>query len=261
MDYWARRNLLATFNHTSKSIEEIEEKLAEYYSHAQEKIIGQFVETYNKVLSTVVEGKQPTPADLYKLDTYWKGQAQLRDLLKELGNIEAELLSDAFTTQYIEIYETVALPGVETFSTMDAAIAHEIINRVWCADGKSWSERIWDNTAELAQTLEAGLTECLVTGKKPTELKQVLQDRFNVSKHRADALVRTEMAHIQNEAAKKRYLDYGVEEFEIWAPKDERQCEYCGTLHRKRYPTGANLPVPAHPNCRCSVLPVVETMS
>jgi SPP1 gp7 family putative phage head morphogenesis protein len=257
MEYWARRNLLAQYNKTSKSIQEIEEQLIKYYGKAQEKIIGQFIEIYEKVLSNIEEGKTPTAADLYKLDTYWQGQTQLRDMLKELGNKEAEMLSKAFTSQYVDVYEAIALPGVETFSTMDLTIAHEIINQVWCADGKSWSERIWDNTAELAQTLEHELTQCLVTGKKTTELKKTLQEKFNVSYHRADTLVRTEMAHIQNEAAKKRYLDNGITEFEIWAPKDERQCEHCGTLHRKRYPSGAALPVPAHPNCRCSVLPVI----
>ena len=257
MEYWARRNLLAQFNRTSRSIEEIEEQLIKYYGRAQEKIIGQFIEIYEKVLANIDEGKTPTAADLYKLDTYWQGQKQLRDILKELGNKEAEVLSEAFATQYIGVYEAIALPGVESFSTMDLTIAHEIVDRVWCADGKSWSERIWDNTAELAQTLEDELTQCLVTGKKTTELKNILQERFNVSYHRADALVRTEMAHIQNEAAKKRYEDNNITEYEIWAPKDERQCEYCGTLHRKRYPVGASLPVPAHPNCRCTVLPVV----
>jgi SPP1 gp7 family putative phage head morphogenesis protein len=257
MEYWARRNLLSQFNKTSKSIEEIEEQLVKYYGKAQEKIIGQFIEIYEKVLSNIEEGKTPTAADLYKLDTYWQGQTQLRDILKELGNVEAEMLSEAFTKQYTEVYEAIALPGVETFSTMDLTIAHEIINQVWCADGKSWSERIWDNTAELAQTLEYELTQCLVTGKKTTELKNILQDRFNVSYHRADMLVRTEMAHIQNEAARKRYEDNGITEYEIWAPKDERQCNHCGTLHRKRYPAGSMLPVPAHPNCRCTVLPVI----
>lgn len=257
MEYWARRNLLSQFNKTSKSIQEIEEQLIKYYGKAQEKVIGQFIEIYEKVLSNIEEGKTPSAADLYKLDTYWQGQKQLRDILKELGNVEAEMLSQAFTSQYIGVYESIALPGVETFSTMDLTIAHEIINQVWCADGKSWSERIWDNTAELAQTLEHELTQCLVTGKKTTELKHILQEKFNVSYHRAEALVRTEMAHIQNEAARKRYEDNGISEIEIWAPKDERQCEHCGTLHRKRFPVGGNLPVPAHPNCRCTVLPVV----
>jgi SPP1 gp7 family putative phage head morphogenesis protein len=258
MEYWARRNLLSQYNLTSKSIRDVERRLTKYYSKAQQKIIGQFIETYNKVLSTLEEGKVPTTADLYKLDTYWQGQAQLKEVLQELGDTEAEILSNAFTNQYVAIYQSVALPGVETFSTMDLTIAHEIINRVWCADGKSWSERIWSNTAELAETLEYELSQCLITGKKTTELKNILQEKFNVSYHRASTLVRTEMAHIQNEAAQKRYQDYGVKEFEIWATKDERRCEHCGTLHKKRYPVGAQLPIPAHPNCRCVSLPVIE---
>ncbi len=258
MDYWMKRNLLSQYNLTSKSIQDVERRLTKYYSKAQQKIIGQFIETYNKVLSTIEEGKVPTTADLYKLDTYWQGQAQLKEVLQELGDTEAEILSKAFISQYVAIYQSVALPGVETFSTMDLTIAHEIINRVWCADGKSWSERIWDNTAELAEILEYELAQCLITGKKTTELKNILQEKFNVSYHRASTLVRTEMAHIQNEAAQKRYQDYGVKEFEIWATKDERRCEHCGTLHKKRYPVGAQLPIPAHPNCRCVSLPVIE---
>lgn len=86
----------------------------------------------------------------------------------------------------------------------------------------------------------------------------MLMQDFNVSFNNADTIVRTEMAHIQTQAAIQRYKDYGITEVEILADKDERQCEVCGKLHKKRYPTGANVPIPAHPRCRCSVIPVVE---
>ena len=36
------------------------------------KIIKQFEETYNNVILSVEDGKEPTPADLYKLDKYWQ---------------------------------------------------------------------------------------------------------------------------------------------------------------------------------------------
>ena len=44
----------------------------------------------------------------------------------------------------------------------------------------------------------------------------------------------------------------------LWADEDERRCEVCGKLHKKRYPVGANIPIPAHPRCRCCIVPVVE---
>jgi hypothetical protein len=51
-----------------------------------------------------------------------------------------------------------------------------MINRVWVADGKSWSERVWDNTEKLQQTLNDNLVHCLVAGKKTTDLKNLLQE-------------------------------------------------------------------------------------
>ena len=133
-----------------------------------------------------------------------------------------------------------------------------MVNSIWVADGKSWSQRIWGNNNELLDTLNEGLLHCLVTGKKTTELKRELQDRFNVSYHRADTLVRTEMAHIQTQAAKQRYADYGIDRVQVWADKDERQCEHCGTLHQKIYYAHETIPVPAHPNCRCAIIPYIE---
>ena len=108
------------------------------------------------------------------------------------------------------------------------------------------------------ETLNEELINCVATGKKPSELKRRLQERFNVSYHQADTIVRTETAHIQTEAAKKRYEDYGIQMVEVLADKDERRCEICGKLHQKRYPVGAQMPIPAHPNCRCCIIPVVE---
>ena len=132
-----------------------------------------------------------------------------------------------------------------------------MINNIWCADGKHWSSRVWDNTARLQETLNQNLIDCLVTGRNPDYLKGLLMNSFNVSYNRADMLVRTEMAHIQTQAAEQRYLDAGVEYVQVWADYDERRCEVCGNLHEKMYRVGEKLPIPAHPNCRCCIIPVV----
>ena len=126
------------------------------------------------------------------------------------------------------------------------------------ADGKSFSQRVWDNVNNLVDTLNEGLVHSVITGKKTTQLKKILQERFAVSYSRADSIVRTEMSHIQNQAARKRYEDYGIKEVQVWADEDERRCEVCGKLHKKKYPIGSQIPVPAHPRCRCSIIPVVE---
>ena len=256
--YWGNRAAEAQQKLTAKSVKETEQQLIKYYSASQKKIIGQFEQIYNKVISRIEDGKEPTPADLYKLDSYWKMQGELKAELDKLGNRQAALFHKKFVEQWAQIYEALAIKNDLYFGKADLQLAEQMINSVWCADGKSWSSRIWTNTARLQETLNENLIYCVTTGKKTTELKNILQERFAVSYSAADSIVRTEMAHIQTEAAKQRYKDSGIELVEIWADEDERRCEICGKLHEKKYPIGAAVPIPAHPRCRCCIIPVVE---
>lgn len=258
MNYWQDRMAQSQTKLTNKSIRQIEKQMKKYYGDAMQRTIADFEATYNKVLQAVGEGREPTPADLYKLDKYWQMQGQMRRELQKLGDKQMALLSKAFEENFFEIYYSIGIPGLEAYNTIDSEMVQQLINHVWVADGKSWSQRIWENTELLASTLNDELVNCVVAGKKTTDLKNMLQDRFNVSYGRADALVRTELAHIQTQAAQKRYEDYGIQEMEVWADEDERRCEVCGKLHQKRYPIGAVPPIPAHPHCRCCIVPVVE---
>lgn len=256
--YWQDRAAQAQQRISEKNIKEIEKQMIKYYGSTMKRVIADFESTYDKLLATMEDGKQPTPADLYKLDKYWEIQRQTREELERLGARQIALLSKKFELNWFEIYYSINVQGARAFSTVDKQMVQQMINQIWVADGKSWSQRIWGNTTKLLESLNEGLIHIVASGKKPTELKNLLQERFGVSYSRADALVRTEVAHIQTQAAKKRYEDYGIRQVEIWADKDERRCDVCGKLHKKRYDTGAALPIPAHPRCRCCVVPVVE---
>ena len=259
MSYWQDRMAAAQDRISRRSQKEIDKQLKKYYAEAAERCIEDFEATYNKIQTTIADGRDPTPADLYKLDKYWKSQGQLKRELQKLGDRKIKLLSEAFERDWFEIYYSINLPNAQAaYSTVDHSIVQQLINSIWCADGKTWSERIWQDTDKLAETLNDQLLHCVITGKKSSELKNLLQDRFNVSYTNADMIVRTELAHIQTQAAQQRYTDYGVREVEIWADEDERRCEVCGKLHQTKYPIGANVPIPAHPRCRCCVVPVVE---
>ena len=258
MEYWIERSAKTQAALTNKSIKETEKQLKKYYGKSMEKILGQFEKVYLKLFLSISEGREPTPADLYKLDKYWQLQGQLKVELQKLGDKQAALMSKKFEDQYINIYNALALQDSGMFSEVDRETAHQMINQIWCADGQSWSNRIWTNTNKLQQALNDNLIDCVLTGKKTTQLKQILQEQFAVSYNRADSIVRTEMAHIQTQAAQQRYKDYGVQEVEVWADEDERRCDVCGKLHETRYPINGVLPIPAHPNCRCCIIPVVD---
>lgn len=256
-NYWQDRVAGAQTKLTEKSLKQIERQLRKYYKRATEQVIQDFEDTYNKLLATVEAGREPTPADLYKIDKYWKMQGQMKEELRKLGSRQIKALTEAFELNYFDVYYSIGLEGMEAFNTIDEAAVKQLINQIWVADGKSWSARIWENTEKLAQALNDELINCVVAGKPTSALKKVLQERFSVSYSAADSLARTELAHIQTQAAKQRYQDYGVREVQIWADADERRCEICGNLHKKIYPVGAAVPIPAHPRCRCCIVPVV----
>ena len=258
MSYWRDRMADGLNRISKKSTTEIDKQLTKYYADSAQKTVNSFINTYNKVMLAGANGNPVTPADLYRLDSYWQMQGQLRGELQRLGEKQIVAMTKVFEKNYFQVYNSINLQGTPLFNTIDTGAVQQLLNSVWVADGKTFSQRVWNNTNLLVDTLNEELIHCIATGKKTSELKSILQNRFNVAYHNADMIARTELAHIQTEAAKQRYKDYGIEQVQIWADPDERTCEVCGKLHKKVYPTGANVPIPAHPRCRCCIVPVVD---
>lgn len=256
--YWAERAARVQAALTKKNVKQTEAQLVKYYTQAMDNCIASFEDTYYKLQKAVGSGKEPTPADLYKLDKYWQMRREVEAELERLGYRQHRFLNQMFVEQYEDIWDLLALPSQKHYSKLDKKAVSQLVNQIWCADGVSWSQRIWKNTEALKQALNDGLISIVATGKQPRDLKKHLQTAFGVSFNRADSLVRTELAHIQTQAATDRYKSYGMQEVEILADEDERRCEVCGKLHEKRYPINATVPIPAHPKCRCCVIPVVD---
>ena len=271
-DYWEKRMLDAQKKWTDKDIDAINKQLLHYFRVASSSIIKEFEAVYDKVLANAEEGKPITPADLYKLDRYYQMNAQLEKVLQNLGDKTSELLEKKFEQEYKHIYSSLATDedgktikasiSDKAFSTVDKEVAKQVANQIWCSDGKSWSQRIWKNLNNLQQTLNDGLIECVVTGKKTAELKKRLMERFNVTYNQAENLVRTEMAHIETQAALDRYKEHGRDKIRIIVDPDERTCDVCAKWDDKivnisEAHTGKTCP-PFHPRCRCTIAAVVE---
>ena len=112
MTYWYERNLKAQQKLSDKQIKQIEKQMRVYYGRASQKILDDFEKTYNKVLLSIKEDKEPTPADLYKLDKYWQMQAQIKKELQKLGDRQINALSRAFEVLFYEAYTSLELPVV-----------------------------------------------------------------------------------------------------------------------------------------------------
>ena len=254
---------------TDKTQEQIQAQLAKVYKRAAKKAMREFENLYNEVLARAADGKEISVSLLYGMDKYYQQQAALENILRQLGDKEISILSKKFEKQYNHVYQAIviddngqaikAMIGDRAFSTVDAKSA---INYIWCNDGKHFSKRVWENLADLGATLNEELINCVITGKKNSELKRLLMERFNVSYNRANTVVRTETARIQVQAAKDRYQSYGIREYEILVKTDKRTCDVCAAKKGKRYnlsemQIGVNAP-PFHPNCRDDIIAVIE---
>lgn len=257
-NYWAERMAKSQKALTDKSINQVQNQLSKYYGIAMKSVIADFEATYDKLLATIEADKEPTPADLYKLDKYWQMQGKLRQELDKLGKKEISAFSKIFETNFFEVYYSLDINGDESFKTIDMGAVQQAISQLWVADGKSWSERIWGNTEKLAQTLNEELIKCIATGKKTSDLKKTLQERFKVSYSNADMIARTELAHIQTQAARQRYEDYGIQKVEVWVDEDERTCPVCASHEGEIHLVTDKMPVPFHPRCRCCMIPVID---
>lgn len=258
-NYWGDRLAKAQNAITLKNEKQIRTQLVKYYGSTMKKVIADFEATLDKLMvTTKIDGREPTPADLYKLEKYWVLQAQMNQELNKLGNRTLKTLSKTFERNYFEVYFSLEIEGVTAFNTLDKEAVKQMINQVWVADGKTFSQRVWDNTNRLKQTLNEQLIHCVATGNKTSDLKKELQERFNVSYRRADTLARTELCHIQTQAAKKRYEDYGIEYVEVLVDEDAKTCDKCKELIGKKWKTTDTPPLPVHPNERCCLIPVID---
>ena len=263
-DYWIDRDEETKRRIMEKTDEELERQLKKYYRQSRNSVIDEFEATYDKLIATIQKGKEPTPADLYKLDKYWQMQGKIAKELTKLGDKQAAAMSKKFVEQWAQTYIQLAINTDLYFGEVDRRIAFQMVNQIWCADGKSWSQRIWNNIGKLQETLNESLIECVVTGKKTTELRNMLQYRFDVSYSQADTIIRTETAHIQTQAAAQRYMDLGIEKYLILGNENDSCGSHkvnCSDMDRQEFffsemQIGVNAP-PFHPNCKCTIKPIV----
>ena len=150
--------------------------------------------------------------------------------------------------------------GLVSHATPDLRGMLQAMDTVWA--GGNYSARIWKNTEQLAETLSSEIEAAFLSGKSVRRMADTIMERFGVGYRAAECLVRTETSYVQNRTAARSYEDAGCTEYEVLTAQDRRTCQYCAKQNGKRYllatmQAGENAP-PFHPNCRCTILPVVE---
>lgn len=272
----------------SESKKEIENKIAKLYAKYQQEVtklgidkiqanrllrgtefkewrydIGKYVEEIEKL-------KKSNPIEFRKLSIEletlaYKSRISRMDNLK--AGIDYELiqagekikgkvtdtLADVYEDTYTSFVEDLNFKkGVISSSTIKMALEQE-----W--SGANYSSRIWSNIDNLAKVIKNEVIVGLNRGINYRTMSQNIAKKFDTSYKNAERLVRTETAHIQNQATLMGYRDSGVVKYEFLAVLDSRTSHTCASLNGEVFKTenameGENYP-PMHPRCRSTTVP------
>ena len=272
----------------SESKKEIENKIAQLYAKYQQEVtklgvdkiqankllrgteykewrydIGKYVEEIEKL-------KKSNPVEFRKMSVELETLAY-RSRISRLDSLKAgvdyeliqagEKIKGKVTDTLTDVYENTYTSFVEDLNFKKGVISSSTIKMAleqeW--SGANYSSRIWSNIDNLAKAIKNEVIVGLNRGINYRTMSQNIAKKFDTSYKNAERLVRTETAHIQNQATLMGYKDSGVVKYEFLAVLDSRTSHTCASLNGEVFKTenameGENYP-PMHPNCRSTTVP------
>ena len=179
--------------------------------------------------------------------------------LNEMNAEETAFVNEVLEKGYLEAYDKTAKHfGI---SADWKILRKEFVDRAIAAviDGKNYSDRIWENTNELANRIYNDILDCIRTGRRPNEIARKIKKDFGVTAYQATRLVNTELARVVSDAQLEVYRNSGVVNKVLFtATLEGNTCEICGDLDGKYFNLNNAPKIPIHPNCRCCHIPVVD---
>lgn len=266
MSYWAERAKKENRKLYEQTLEEFQKECARDYKGALVRIKADIVKLFDTITKEMENGEPITMDQLYKYNRYLRLQKRMNEELQRLGEKEIKLSQKKYELMgkycSARIRDEAAKDGAAqaSFLLLDDQKIQQLVNSIWCNDGKHWSERVWDNQKRLQTSIEKGLMDAVARGLSKDELVKDLQTRFETGFSNADRIARTELAYIQNKSTLESYKKAGITEVKTIVADDERMCDVCGRKEGLVTPIGAARPGTAflfHPNCRCDIVPIM----
>ena len=123
------------------------------------------------------------------------------------------------------------------------------------AQARDGVRRLAGHGAAFASKASAVVEQGLIQGWGARRVGTALRAELGVTKSKAETIARTEVMSAYNSAAKARYKRGGIELGQWIATPSDRMCPTCGARNMRIFRMD-DLLIPAHPRCRCTMLPV-----
>lgn len=196
---------------------------------------------------------------------------QMQNAVEVLYGNQLDGLDSLLKNTYLEGYGRAAWTvqtglgiGFDIAGINDRALK-TVLYRPWSADGRNFSDRIWENKQALVNELHKQLTQNIMRGGNVNDVISAIEQKFGTSRSNAARLVYTENAYAVSVATGDGYRATGVEKVLFIATLDERTSQICqsmdGTIiDMKDYSPGVTVP-PLHPYCRSTTAPYFADMA
>ncbi|MGM9630376.1 minor capsid protein [Butyricicoccus sp.] len=263
-DYWAERCRQENRKLYDRTYADMIRQMRKAYKVTLNGIRRDLLALYQTLMDEAEDG-EIRPNDLYRFRRYYDMQRNTNRLLRELGGKERSVMDSGLIRMYEFVCDAISeyLPHALAvgYSKPSEAQIRAVCNAAWCADGKNYSSRIWDNKELLQKRLDKGLLNCVSRGLSKDEAVKDIMQHMGKQFYIADNLVRTELAHVQTEATAERLTAAGVHRYKFLAEIDDRTSEICKELNGQTFEmserkVGVNCP-PMHPGCRSDIVAVI----
>jgi SPP1 gp7 family putative phage head morphogenesis protein len=208
------------------------------------------------------QGQAPNRRQLLDMDRY---QRLLTQLHRELMHY-TDYAENLITGQQLELGKL----GIQhAMVAIDASITEQIgpmITRLpisavenmvgLAGDGSPIRQLLVDSWPDAVDGLTNALIRSTALGINPRETALRMRDATGGSLDRMLTVARSEQLRVYKEASRLSYINSGVvSAYKRLATRDSRSCAGCLAADGREY--GLNQSFASHPNCRCSLIPVV----
>lgn len=240
----------------NKYCDKVDRQLKAQYKRKAHDIINEMINKYQQILIETANG-DVLASHLYQYNRYVELLAEINKQLRELGENEIALYNQSFLDMYEDNAKLIGKQFNKAIS-IDFDNAKQVVDKIWCSDGKHWSARIWRNQAKLAQSLTNSLIDAVVAGHSVDRLTEKLMKDMSVDYYRAKRIAVTELARVENDSTIEQYKQFGVKKVRILTANDEKVCTICKENSRHEYEIGSEPMLPNHCWCRCVLTAVLD---
>lgn len=268
-EYWEARSQ-QTMAEAMASASQIETYTRRIYRQT----LSSLVQEYNSILEPYILDKETGEINLAKLAKEMKYNKGFNSKIARLDTMIAEVAKRVSSTEQKKLlthltntYKNTVVKNIadiqensDSLYLLNDNFVNNAIRRNWTQDGIEFSGRIWNTNRNMSEKLRSTISRGLIEGKSLPKMEREFKGIFNNTTYNVQRIIRTETFAIMNQANLDTYAELGAEEVEI--KSNFRGCDKCAEWNGRivkieEAKVGITIP-PAHPNCRCCILPVVE---